>query len=98
MVILTRFKNFLQKILPVKPTEEGCLNKAVIRILVSLLNAKQELSGLFRGRSMVDFKFASMGLIKELNGVLAYWLTEENSMNKHIKVLESNSDCRQFPS
>lgn len=84
--MLARIKNFLQSILPVKSSEEAYLNKAVIRILVSLLNVRPELENMFKGRSMVDFKFSSMGLIKELNGVLAYWLTEENSMNKHIKV------------
>jgi hypothetical protein len=96
LVVLARVKNFLQIILPVKPSEEEFVNKAVIRILVSLLNVRSDLDSLFSGRSMVEFKFSSMGLLKELNGVLAYWLSEEQSMNKHIKVMLDNIDHWQY--
>lgn len=89
LVLLTRIKNFLQRLLPIKPSEEEHLNRSVIRLLISLLNAKDEHRDLFDGRSMVEFKFSSsMPLLKDLNGVLAYWMTEEHSMNKHVQVVD----------
>lgn len=95
LVLLSRIKIFLQKMLPIKPSEEEYLNKAVIRILISLLNAKPEHKGHFFGRSMTEFKFSpSMPLLKDLNGVLAYWLTEEHTMNKHVQVKPFHSDLR----
>ena len=96
-MLLARVKKFLQNMLPVKQSEEEYLNKAVARILISMLDLKTDASSLFSGRSMIHFTFSSMALLKELNGVLAYWLTEEHSMNKHVKVPVILIDHRQLP-
>ena len=85
-MLLTRIKLFLQSMLPIKPKEEEFLNKAVLRLLVALLQLKPDIGANFTGRAMTGFTFTSMALLKELNGVLAYWLTEEHSMDKHVKV------------
>lgn len=83
-------KQFLQRMMPIKPSDEEFLNKAVARLLIAMLDLKSEASHLFLGRTMTNVSFSSMALLKELNGVLAYWLTEEHSMNKHVKVHSNN--------
>lgn len=81
---------------PIKQSEEESLNKAVGRILIALLDLKSESESLFSGRTMMNFTFSSMSLLKELNGVLAYWLTEEHTMEKHVRVTNSLLDHRKF--
>lgn len=72
--------------LPIKPSEEEYLNKGVARLLIALLDMKDDAKHLFSGRNLMNLSFSSMSLLKDLNGILAYWLTEEHSMNRHIKV------------
>jgi len=89
LALLTRVKVFLQKFVPLRLGEQEFMDHAVARIVIALLGIRQEVEKAFDGRKLVKFEeLSGRALYKQLCGVLAFWINEEELMNKHVKVVK----------